>query len=66
LFKVDERVLVPKFALNFLPRDELAGSADEERQELERLRLEAKVRLSFVKVARANVQFEGAESDSAV
>jgi hypothetical protein len=64
LFKVDERVFLPKLILHFLPRDKPTGSADEETQELEGLRLKGEVRLSFAEAARANVQFERAEANS--
>jgi CRISPR/Cas system CSM-associated protein Csm4 (group 5 of RAMP superfamily) len=66
LFKVDERVLIPKFMLNFLSGDELARAADKKRKELEWLWLKMQSYLALTQLACARVQFERTKSDGAV
>jgi len=66
LLEVDERVLIPKFMLNFLSGDELARAADKKRKELEWLWLKMQRYLALKQVACARVQFERAKSDGAV
>ena len=66
LLKVDERVLIPKFMLNFLSGDELPRAADKKRKELEWLWLKMQRYLALAQVACARVQFEITKSDGAL
>src|SRR6185503_1146087 len=65
LLEIDERALVPDLALDLLARHEIAGPADEEREDARGLRLETRPHPGLPQLATSRVQLEDAEAETA-
>jgi hypothetical protein len=63
VIKIDERVRRPKFLLEFLARDHLAGMLHQHRQHLKRLLLKPHAQPMFAQFARAQIELEYSEAE---
>ncbi len=63
VLEIHEGIFTPQLLLQFLTRDQFAGTLEQKGEDLEGLRLQADAAARFAQLACAQVEFEGANTE---